>query len=97
MKRIATLYLGLCLAVQATPASAPPTAQYRLEMDVYVVDDLALCEQAWKLEAADHGDRMAEAMLMRDSEFDTAKCVNIVYQKFHPPGVVGAGIEVKQQ
>lgn len=87
---------ALSLLIMQPLTAADSVQRYRLEMDVYVFDDMALCEQAMELAVRDHGQLSAESMTMERGQFVPAKCVSIVFQKFHPAGVIGAGIEVNE-
>jgi hypothetical protein len=95
MKHLSLLWLGLCLAVQASPASAPPS-HYRIEVDVYVTDERALCQQAWRLATADHSHDIATLITKARGEFVASKCLATVYQKRSPDGVASAGIHVME-
>jgi hypothetical protein len=98
MTRLATLSIGLVLALQATPAATSDIApHYLVLLEVYVTDETALCKQAWAVALADHGPALAEMLTMQRGKFEVTRCLATAVQKLPVDGVVRAGIEVTQQ
>ena len=92
--RFATLYFGACLCVHAMPAEAP--TGYTVELKVYVTEERALCEAAWKAALPDHGPAITEMMTMQGGKFEALRCLATYYQKLTAPGTESRGIEVQQ-
>ena len=79
----------------ALPSPAP--TRYRVELDVYVQDARTLCTQAWGIALPEHGPAITEMVTMTRGEFDSAKCLAVVFQKLPAVGVVRAGIYVTER
>lgn len=93
-----TRTLLTCLALAATTGcTALPMPHYRLQLDLYVRDPVALCKQAWELALAEMGPSTAELVTMTGGRFDTAKCLAAAYQIGSPASVVSAGVDVVAQ
>lgn len=96
MKRFTLVALAIACTGCNARAPAPATNHYRVELDVYVKDSQALCNQAWGIALPDHGPVIAEMVTMTRGEFDPLKCLATVFQKLPAVGVVRAGIYVRE-
>lgn len=87
----ASIALSGCNTLQ--PAPMP---KYTVSLTIYVRDEAKLCEHAWAIALPRHGIRVTEALTMRGSTFDTARCLSVVFQMVDAPELVSAGIEVRE-
>lgn len=88
----------ICTACVAGSFALPsaPIPHYRIEIDAYVRDERALCEEAWKIALERFGPGTAEAVTMTGGVMEPGKCLAVVYQIGAPTQVVSAGIYVRR-
>lgn len=91
MMRITLLTAALCLS-----GCAHPMTRYHIDLDVYVRDEAALCDQAWHIALERFGPGVAEAVTMTGGVMEPAKCLAVLYQVGSPAQVVSAGIYVRR-
>ncbi|HYE70640.1 MAG TPA: hypothetical protein VD932_03860 [Aquabacterium sp.] len=70
---------------------------YRVELDIYVRDEKALCTHAWGAALREFGPGLAELVTMSRGQYDAIKCLAVIYQLTdHGDEVVSAGIYVTE-
>ena len=96
MKRFS---LACAIGISGAIASAWPSTNpsYRVELDVTVTDEQALCRHAWNVALPDHGPTITEMMTMQDGKFDTQRCLATLYQKLPVTGAESRGIYVREK
>ncbi len=83
---------AICLWVDSASQGHPA---YRVELDVTVTDEQALCRHAWNVALPDHGPAITEMMTMPDGKFDVQRCLATVYQKLPVTGAESRVIYVR--
>jgi hypothetical protein len=95
---LAILTAGLATVIAAPLVMCTPhPAHYRVELDIYVADEAALCKRAWDVALERFGPGVAETVTMVGGKLDPQRCLATLIQTSVPAPLVSAGIEVTRR